>query len=181
LLAGRLVAAVRWRTSEDGWEACEQLAPAAWQAVRVRARHWSDWKTIEISPGPSFEGHSLYFYIRRADLEKRYPTLAETSSTPVAAAASTPASPAAPQRKRGPANTHDWHTIDGLIMRCLIDASGRIAVPEKESLIVQTVLAEHDISETEVREAVKRICAEVRKGRKPLEKRRTPTIVRKLR
>ena len=52
LRAGLLIGAVRWHTFEDGWEACERLDPSVWQAVRVRARHWSDWKTLEISPNP---------------------------------------------------------------------------------------------------------------------------------
>jgi hypothetical protein len=90
----------------------------------------------------------------------------------------TPASPAEPpllQRKRGPANTHDWHTINGKIMRHLLDADGRLAVPENESLITKAILQEYadsdrDISESEVREAVRRVCAELRKGPQPLAK-----------
>lgn len=78
-----------------------------------------------------------------------------------------------PQRRRGPANTHDWHTINGKIMRHLLDADGRLAIPENESLIVKAVLDEYAqferyISDTEVREAVRRVCAELRKGPKPL-------------
>jgi hypothetical protein len=60
-------------------------------------------------------------------------------------------------------------------MRYCFDADGRLAVPENESLITKAVLQDYadsdrDISETEVREAVRRVCAELRKGPKPLAK-----------
>lgn len=91
-----------------------------------------------------------------------------------------PAEPPLPQRKRGPANRHDWHTIDGMIMRCCFDAHGRLAIPEKESRIVETVLDEYaardapvHISESELREAVRRVCAELRKAPIPLKKKRS--------
>jgi len=91
-----------------------------------------------------------------------------------------PSEPPLPQRKRGPANRHDWHTIDGMIMRCCFDAHGRLAIPEKESRIVETVLDEYaardapvHISESELREAVRRVCAELRKAPIPLKKKRS--------
>jgi hypothetical protein len=110
LRAGRLVAAVRWRTFEDGWEACERLKPLAWQAARVRARHWSDWKTIEISPGPTFKGHSLDYYISRASLEQRYPLLEETAAIRAPSTAAEP-EPQEPQRLPTYVTKHDWIAI----------------------------------------------------------------------
>lgn len=174
LRAERLIGAVRWHTSEDGWEACEQLRPPVWQVVRVGARHWSDWKTLEISPNPEIFGHSLAWYISRASLEKRYPLLEEKAAIPAQSTAAK-TEPPTPQRKRGPANTHDWHTVDGKIMRHMLDADGRLVIPENESLVVKAILQQYadsdrDISETEVREAVRRICAELRKGPEPLAK-----------
>jgi hypothetical protein len=174
LLAGQLIGAVRWRTFEDGWEACEQLKPSVWQFVRVRTRHWSSWKTVEISAGPRHRGHSIDYYISRVSLERRYPLLAEPRQASAPSTACE-AEPLLPPRKRGPANTHDWHTIDGKIMRHLLDAAHRLAIPENESSIVKAVLDEYAeadcyISDTEVREAVRRVCAELRKGPKPLTK-----------
>jgi hypothetical protein len=110
LLAGRLVGAVRWRTSEDGWEACERLDPSVWQAVRVRARHWSDWKTLEISPNPEIFGHSLNWYISRASLEKRYPLLEETAAILAPSTAAEP-EPQEPQRLPTYVTKHDWIAI----------------------------------------------------------------------
>ena len=54
-------------------------------------------------------------------------------------------------------------------MRRLFDADGRLVIPENESLVVKAILQDYansdrDISETEVREAVRRVCAELRKG-----------------
>ena len=168
-LAGRLVAAVRWRTFEDGWEAFEQLTPSAWQAVRVRARHWSDWKTVEISPGPEFKGHSLNYYISRARLEQRYPFLEETSS------ASTAAEPEAdPPRLPSWVTVHEWGRIYAEIGRRLHDASGRLAIPQQRLLVadmtewcsVELGYAPH---EGELRKAVKTMCEGIRtEPKKPL-------------
>ena len=140
LRAGRLIGAVRWHTFEDGWEACERLDPSVWQVVRVRTRHWSDWKTLEISPNPEIFGHSLAWYISRASLEKRYSVLKETTAIPAPSTAAKPAVGDPPPRKRGPANTHDWHTVDGKIARYCFDADGRLAVSDNESLIVEAIL-----------------------------------------
>jgi hypothetical protein len=169
LRAGLLIGALRWCTSEDGWEACERLEPSVWQVVRVGARPWPDWTTIEIRANPEIFGHSLDWYISRASFEKRYSLLKETNPTPAPSTVPAQASLGLPPRKRGPANTHDWHTVDGKIMRRLFDADGRLVIPENESLVVKAILQDYadsdrDISETEVREAVRRVCAELRKG-----------------
>lgn len=165
LLAGRLIAAVRWRTPEDGWEACEQLAPSVWQAVRVRTRHWSDWKTIEISPGPSFEGHSLTYFISRDSLEKRYPLLEETSWALAPAKAAEPE----PKTLRRPSwiTVHDWGRIYAEIARRLHDASGLIAIPQQHLLVIDMtewcrVELGHAPHESELRKAVKAMCEEIR-------------------
>ncbi len=109
LRAGLLIGAVRWRTHEDGWEACEQLAPAVWQAVRVRARHWSDWKTVEIHTSADVRGHSLDWYILSASL-RRYPQFPGENS-PASAPPTSAATPTAPRRLSTYATKHEWGLI----------------------------------------------------------------------
>ena len=168
LRADQLKAAVRWRTFEDGWEACELLKPLVWQVVRVRTRHWSDWKTIEISPGPTFEGHSVDYYVSRADLERRYPLLSETSQGAAPPTAVETEQPLTPQRRRGRSPLHDWHMVDGEIARRCHDLSGRLAVPEKESPLVDEMIdwyvkeKHRHMSPSTMRDAVRKVCAQLR-------------------
>jgi hypothetical protein len=72
-------------------------------------------------------------------------------------------------RRRGPPTTHAWHTIDGEIARrCIDPRTGRVHVPKSESKLAKDVLvwcqeqgwAEPAVSE--MREAVKRVCAALR-------------------
>ena len=166
----QLIGALRWCTSEDGWEACErsELVRLGKSCALARARGQIG-RRIEIRANPEIFGHSLDWYISRASFEKRYSLLKETNPTPAPSTVPAQASLGLPPRKRGPANTHDWHTVDGKIMRRLFDADGRLVIPENESLVVKAILQDYadsdrDISETEVREAVRRVCAELRKG-----------------
>jgi hypothetical protein len=176
LRSGRQVMARRWVSRRDGarWSdppdgpmLCEQLTPSFWEGGNyVYTRPWpNDWTQIEVLDIGQ-DASSLY-YLFRALLEQRYRLLGETSPAPTTPTAAVDQEPPLPPRKRGPANTHDWHTIDGKVMRYCFDADGRLAVPENESLITKAVLQDYadsdrDISETEVREAVRRVCAEAR-------------------
>jgi hypothetical protein len=75
----------------------------------------------------------------------------------------------APVRRRGPVLKHDWHAIDGEIARRCHDNSGRIHVPKSESRLAGDILQwcedmnRPQPSESEMREAVKAICAALRK------------------
>jgi hypothetical protein len=102
---------------------------------------------------------SWYFFVRRPELDKLYPV----------AAVATPGDMRPPPRRRGPVVTHDWFAICGEIARRCIDRrSGRVRVPNNESALAADVLAwcldEHDKepAESEMREAVKRVCAALR-------------------
>jgi hypothetical protein len=74
-----------------------------------------------------------------------------------------------PRRRRGPVLTHDWFSICGEIARrCVDPKTGRAQVPKNESRLAKDVLAwcqEQGWDEpavSEMREAVKRVCAALR-------------------
>jgi hypothetical protein len=175
LLAGRLVAAVRWCTSEDDWEGCEQLKPAAWQATYIGARLWPHDAMIEVYPGPRqskhspgrlWRGHSLDFYIARASLEERYPLLEETSPTPTLPAAKP--EPETPRRLQGRHPVHEHHVIvTEIVLRC--HASGRLVVPEDEAIFAEQLVhwyvteERRQIHPSTMREIVRTVCAHLRK------------------
>ena len=113
--------------------------------------------------GQPLAGGSWYFFVRLADLNKLYP-LPTTPASHIAQA---------PQRRRGPPTTHDWHGIDGEIARrCIDPKSGRVRVPENESALAAAILqwlSDQDIeppAESAMRDAVKRICAALRTAQK---------------
>jgi len=74
-----------------------------------------------------------------------------------------------PPRRRGRLTTHDWHSIDGEIARrCINPKSRRLEVPKSENKLAEDMLSwlsEQGIdppAPSEMREAVKRICASLR-------------------
>jgi hypothetical protein len=159
MLDGRLKAAKR-DISTDGSETVTLLKPSGWQQLKVFEPD---------TPGGSayIAGNFVggHFFVRRADLDKHYPIAA----TPTMTAAHPSDGTRPPERRRGPATTHDWHTIDGEIARrCINPTTGRVAVPKKEHALASEMRtwckdqgwAEPAISE--MSEAVRRICAALR-------------------
>jgi hypothetical protein len=74
-----------------------------------------------------------------------------------------------PPRRRGRLTTHDWHSIDGEIARrCINQKTRRLEVPKNENKLAEDILnwlSERGIDPpvpSEMREAVKRICAALR-------------------
>jgi hypothetical protein len=111
-------------------------------------RFWSSW--------PALQQGRWHFFVSRAELDKLYP------ATTVA----TPSDMRPPPRRRGPVVTHDWFAICGEIARrCIDPKSGRVQVPKNESALADDVLewcrVEHDRepANSEMREAVRRMCA----------------------
>ena len=122
-----------------------------------------------------------------AALEKPWPTVSGSVNwtSPAILAPATPQPESAPepepkpadmrppQRRRGPPTTHDWHSIDGEIARrCIDPKTGRVQVPKSESKLANEVLgwlAENEQGQpsvSEMREAVKRVCAALRPAQK---------------
>jgi hypothetical protein len=101
------------------------------------------------------------------DVEKRWPSVTpEPNERPV-----DPIGP--PLRRRGPLNTHDWHTIDGEIaLRCIDPKTGRVCVPKKGSALVADMRKWCEEQGWSVpgrgpmSEAVRRVCAVMRRAEK---------------
>jgi hypothetical protein len=77
--------------------------------------------------------------------------------------------PGLPRRRPGPVTTHDWHAIDGEIARrCINPKNRQVAVPKNENKPATDMLEwcsttfDREPAESEMREAVKRICAALR-------------------
>ena len=77
--------------------------------------------------------------------------------------------PARPERRRGPVLKHDWHAIDGEIARRCINPQTRLLeIPKSERKLANDMLGwcrekyDKEPAESEMREAVKAICAALR-------------------
>jgi hypothetical protein len=139
------------------WTKCQLWWRSEAKTLIVRSRDRSDPKGPDGDIGQS---HSYAYYVWRPDLEKIQPTTL---------AAAAPAQPTQPPRRRGPPTTHDWHSIDGEIARrCIDPKTGRVRVPKSERKLAEGLL--HWLSdqnmdqpaESEMREAVRRVCAALR-------------------
>ena len=185
LLADRMQSAMRY-VERNGVETINVLRPQFWQYFRVATRLTGINGDIQATvlgtaqdkpaerrrvvyrlPGTG----RYYFFVRRADLDRHYPDAATPATTPAAAAipATTPAASMPPERRRGPPTTHDWLLIAGEIARrCIV--AGRVKVPKNESSLARQVLRwlgdqnRGQPAESEMREAVKRICEALRKA-----------------
>jgi hypothetical protein len=78
-----------------------------------------------------------------------------------------------PPRQRGRVLKHDWHTIDGEIARrCIDPKTGRFMLPKSERKLAADVLdwltarGEKCPSDSEMREAVRLVCAALRGAQK---------------
>jgi hypothetical protein len=98
-----------------------------------------------------------HFFVLRSDLDRLFPVTAKADETKP------------PRRRPGPVTTHDWHAIDGEIARRCIDPKTRqLQVPKNESKLANAVLEwcqdqfGREPAESEMREAVRRICAALR-------------------
>jgi hypothetical protein len=157
LRSGRL-GSMLVKISPDGKET---MTPPDWQQWSVQAPiiHPDEGVRVE----PYVDG---YFYVRRVDLDKWYPT-----PTLPAARQSDDVRP--PERRRGPVTTHDWHSIDGEIARrCIDPKTGHVEVPKKENALVAEMRKWCEEqgwaapATSEMSEAVRRICAALRKAQK---------------
>jgi hypothetical protein len=132
---------------------------------------WEQWTvlvpSLRIHGWDANEGAHLFVW--RADLDRLYPIPA----TPTKTAAQQSDVSRQLERRRGPVTTHDWHSIDGEIARrCIDPRTSRVAVPKKESALVgdmRTWCEEQGWAApatSEMSEAVRRVCAALRKVQK---------------
>ena len=108
---------------------------------------------------------SWYFYGHRDDVAKLYPVPGE----PVREAAGDDDAMTPPTRKTGRPLKHDWHSIDGEIAaRCIDPKPKRLDIPASERDLAKGMLQwcsdtyEREPAMSEMREAVKRVCARLR-------------------
>jgi hypothetical protein len=136
---------------------------------RARWEHYKPWgsgdgsvrlrRIIKEAGDENLAGGGVYFFIRRAEFDRFYPP-----PQPAAADSLRP-----PQRRRGPVPTHDWFSICGEITRrCIHPKTARVQVPDNESELAGAVLdwlaaqGLNTPAPSEMREAVKRVCAALR-------------------
>ena len=183
-LDGRLIMGMRL-FALDGTETRIILERECWQWLKINyawsITGWEEipgWKTEWEAEARKRKWERSALVVRRRELDKHYPAAATTPSEQRAGEQPTADHRRAddmrpPQRRRGPPTTHDWHSIDGEIARrCIDPKSGRVQVPKSESKLADEVLdwlAENEQGQpsvSEMREAVKRVCAALRPAQK---------------
>jgi hypothetical protein len=139
------------------------LRPTFWQGLHIR--RWRSSIRVEGTlRGVLLSGGSWAFFARGVDSDKYYP-VANPVRDP--APVRNPVIVQPPLRRRGPATTHDWFAISAEIACRCIEA-GRVRVPENESKLADEILQrleDQDLgqpAESEMREAVRRMCAALR-------------------
>ena len=118
------------------------------------------WQQVHVTPVDKNEVlEGCYFSVRRADLHKHYPIAATPRSDDTRP----------PERRRGPILKHEWHAIDGEIARRCINPKTRLLeIPKSERKLAADMLEwcqekyEKEPAESEMRDAVKAICAALR-------------------
>ena len=162
LLDGRLKTAFR-HISRDGNETRRELKPSDWRQWTIGSGSESH-RVYVHAVDEDYKIVDGYFFVRRADLDKHYPTATLTTTADHRVDETRP-----PERRRGPVTTHDWHSIDGEIARrCIDPKTGRVAVPKKENALVVEMRAwckEQGWAVpaiSEMSEAVRRVCAALR-------------------
>jgi hypothetical protein len=105
LLSGRLESALR-QISRDGQETWKSLKPSDWRQWRLDYRPGFQIrdviKVIPIDRDEALDEREHRFFVRRADLDKRYPV------TPIAQAMTSDRRTDDGRRKPGPRIKHDW-------------------------------------------------------------------------
>jgi hypothetical protein len=127
LFAGRLVGAARVTNKKEGTEQFIVFDRDFWKPVEFPyAWNVTGWDEHYR------EGEEWHFFVRRRELDKRYPAAANAMPSERPADSMAP-----PPRRRGPVVTHDWFSICGEIARrCIDPKTGRVRVPKKGSSIV---------------------------------------------
>jgi hypothetical protein len=165
ILDRRLIAAARV-VARDGTETRMRLDPMFVEPFKLWRHSPKDFVVLD-GEGPSGEWPSgeLHLFVRRRELDKHYPATMPSERP------NDPLQP--PPRRRGPPpNTQRWFSICAEIARRCITKTGRVQVPKSENKLADEVLdwlAENEQgqpSASEMREAVKRVCAALRTAQK---------------
>jgi hypothetical protein len=167
LLDGRVKSAFR-HISRDGNEEWRLLKPSDWRQWTLQGYMVPGGYSVEVRLIEEGKAVAGYFFIRRADLDKHYPT-----ATPATTAVHRLDETRPPERRRGPVPTYEWHVIDGEIaLRCINSKTRLLEIPKSERRLAQDMLDwcqekyGKEPAESEIREAVKAVCAALRKAYK---------------
>jgi hypothetical protein len=170
-VTGRVQSALRYLLSDDGSKQVRLLLqPKFWQRLKITWMGLSEPALVEgVVGGQPLEISGWAFFVRTADLDKHYPVASAASPPDVVQPPPRPVGTQPPPRRRGPATTKDWHSIDGEIARrCIDPKTGRVRVPKNESALARDVLQWLEDqglgqpADSEMREAVRRVCAALR-------------------
>jgi hypothetical protein len=166
LLDGRLKTVFR-HISRDGNETRRELKPSDWRQWTIGSGSESH-RVYVHAVDEDYKIVDGYFFVRRADLDKHYPTATPTTTSVHRLDETRPR-----ERRRGPVPTYEWHVIDGEIaLRCINPKTRLLEIPKSERRLAQDMLAwchetyGKEPAESEMREAVKAICAALRKAYK---------------
>jgi hypothetical protein len=137
-------------------------------AGEVKPSFWRDHLGLEIVDGRAqvvarraLEPGEYRYTVSERDVRQLWP-VSEVSTETTAGVES-------PARRRGPVLKHDWHAIDGEIALRCHDKSRQISVPKNESKLAADMLqwcvdtGRPQPADSEMRDAVKAICAALRK------------------
>lgn len=156
------VATARWSTA---WIADDVLAAARRaRGERDPPGYGSDPWMKGFDPAVFEQSGQHHVFLARADVLKWWPAATATPNNRTEAAN--------PSRRRpGPVTTHDWHAICGEIARrCINPKSKCVQVPKSESGLARKMLDwcqhtyDREPAESEMREAVRQICAALRQA-----------------
>src|SRR5262249_47766731 len=143
----------------------EILTPQFWRDFDFRR-----WR-LSLRIKRSFPENTI-LYVWGPDLEEIWPPAAPASKRPThRRTRPRPAPPHPPPRRRGPATPHDWFSICGEIARRCINRAGCVQVPKSEAQLADDVLdwlaqgGKDCPATSELREAVRRVCAPIRTAR----------------
>jgi hypothetical protein len=174
-VAGRVKSALRYLLSDDGTKQIRLLLqPKFWPQLKIIVMGLSEPVLVEgeVEGQPLESTRAWLFFALTADLDEHYPVV-PAARPPGVVQLPPPDFVQPPQRRRGPATTHDWFAICGEIARrCIDPKTGRVRVPKNESALARDVnqwLENQDLGQTaesEMREAVKRVCAALQTAQK---------------
>jgi len=143
----------------------EILTPEFWQQSETLIPQYEG-SGVQLWPPNDLD--TSHAFVSQSDLVRLYPEISfTTQTTGTSPAIQTSAAP--PQRRRGPATTHDWHCICAEIACRCIDKTRKLVVPKNESALAKEMLqwCENTFGQqpslSEMREAVRIVCAALRK------------------
>jgi hypothetical protein len=171
-MTGRVKSALRYLLSDDGTkQVWLLLRPGFWSQLRIIGMGPHEPVLVEgnVEGQPLESSPAWAFFARTVDLDKRY-RVVSAAGPPDVAQSPPPDFVQPPPRRPGPPPKLDqWFPICGEVARrCIDPKAGRVRVPKNESALARDVLQwceDQDLgqpADSDMREAVRRVCAALR-------------------